>query len=674
MSDRSITVIKGIGEKRAQLFQKLGVSTVDALLYTYPRGYLDLSKPCSPADAPFGQPCALRATVATPVHEARIRRGMTLYRFTAREDGVSVKITLFNNRFAAQKIRENEEYIFYGTVTGGFLNKEMASPEILPVDKAYIRPIYHATAGLPSYVIENAVRQALVYADELSDPLPEGLRKQYHLPGIAEAICAIHFPESGAQLQKARRRLLFEELLTLQCGLQSMGTRNRSAEAVRLPDDLSEEFAEHLPFPLTGAQRRAIREAMADLQSGRQMNRLLQGDVGSGKTAVAACLCYNMAKQGHQAALMAPTEILAEQHFRSLSRLFEGTGIRVALLTGSTGAKERRETVAALADGNIGLLIGTHAILEDSVTFADLGLVITDEQHRFGVNQRKALSRKSGAPHTLVMSATPIPRTLALILYGDLDVSVLDELPSGRQPVQTRAITSEQRDVAYAFIRKQLDKGRQAYIVCPLVEESESDMASAMAYYDTLKSKVFAQYEVGLLHGRMKGKDKDAVMRRFADGEIRILVTTTVVEVGVDVPNATVMMVENADRFGLSQLHQLRGRVGRGGHKSFCILLSDSQSETARQRLQVMCNTNDGFAIAEADLAARGPGDFFGDRQHGLPTLHLADLMKDCEALTFAQSVAKQILDQDPTLSRPENLPLKEHVDAMFREFRGGLN
>ena len=673
MSPRSITELKGIGEKRARLFEKLGVTTVDALLYDFPRNYLDLSNPLSPLDAPYGEPCAIRATVSSPVHEARIRRGMTLYKFSAQEDGVTLWITLFNNPYAAKKVHENEEYLFYGTMTGGLLTREMTSPEILPVGTAYIRPIYRATAGLPSYVIERAMREALAYAHEIPDPLPLPLREKYHLPSLAMALRHVHFPETLAQLQTARRRLLFEELLTLQCGLQIMGGHERQS-GVKLLSDRSAEWEATLPFALTRAQKRCIAEAMADMTAGRQMNRLLQGDVGSGKTAVAACLAYCVIKEGHQAALMAPTEILAEQHLRSLTKLFDGTGVRLALLTGSTPAKERRTLLTALAEGGIDLLIGTHALLEPDVEFCDLALVVTDEQHRFGVKQRMALSRKTEAPHTLVMSATPIPRTLALILYGDLDVSVLDEMPAGRQPIQTRAITSEQREVAFDFIKKQLDKGRQVYIVCPLVEDNESEMQSATEYFEYIRSRAFAQYPVGLLHGRMKGKEKDDVMRRFSAGEIRILVATTVIEVGVDVPNATVMMIENADRFGLSQLHQLRGRVGRGNSKSFCILLSDSQSETVRYRLDVLCRTNDGFEIAEEDLKTRGPGDFFGDRQHGLPALRLTDLMRDCEALNFAQTVAKELVADDPALDNPENRPLRERIDAMFREYRGGLN
>lgn len=674
LTNRSITTLKGIGEKRAQLFSKLGVADVDALLYFFPRDYLDLSAPCSPLDAPFGEVCAVRATVATPVKEARIRKGMTLYRFNAVEDGITLKITLFNNPYLAQKIKENQEYIFYGTVTGGLLIREMSSPDILPVNKAYIRPIYPATSGLPSYQIENTVRQALAFADEIDDPIPYYIRKRYNLMPLATALKNIHFPESLAMLKTARRRLMFQEMLMLQCGLQVIGSRNQNTGAVVIDKDLSDEFLGRLPFSMTDAQLRAVKEAVSDMKSGRQMNRLLQGDVGSGKTAVAASLCYTVCKNGHQAALMAPTEILAEQHMESLCALFEGTGINIALLTGSTTQKKRREILFALAAGEIDLLVGTHAILEESVSFADLALVITDEQHRFGVKQRAALARKSQAPHILVMSATPIPRTLALIVYGDLAISVLDELPKGRQPIDTRLITTEKRALAFDFIKKQLEKGRQAYIVCPLIEGNDSDLVPVLEYYEKLQKDIFCNNKLGLLHGRMKSKEKENVMRGFSSGEFQLLVSTTVVEVGVDVPNATVMMIENADRFGLSQLHQLRGRVGRGSYRSYCILVSDAQNDTSLERLKVLCSTNDGFEIAEADLKSRGPGDFFGNRQHGLPTLRLTDMIQDREALIFTQQVAREILDSDPELSQAENQPLQKAMKKMFEEIKGGLN
>ena len=677
MSDKNITALNGIGEKRAQLFNKLGVFSVDDLLYNYPRDYVDMSSPYSPADAPFGEPCAVRATVIKPVVETRIRKGMTLYKFTAGADGAALKVTVFNNRFIKDKIKVGEEYIFYGSVAGRLYDREMSSPDILDSGKSYIRPIYHATAGLPSYIIENAVRQALSEADTLPDPIPLSVREKYRLPGIADAIKAIHFPENMNQLKSARRRLMFQEMLVLQCGLAYLGSAGQREAAVKLGRDYTDEFCALLPFDLTEGQKSAVADAMKDMRSGRQMNRLLQGDVGSGKTAVAACLSYSTAKNGYQSAIMAPTEILAEQHFASLSKMFDGTEVTCALLTGSTPAKQRRETLSQLKSGEIDVLIGTHAIITGDVEFGSLALVITDEQHRFGVKQRSRLVTKADAPHTLVMSATPIPRTLALLLYSDLDISVPNTVPAGRKPVETRLITSEKLPLAYDFIKRQLDKGRQAYIVCPLVEESENsdpDLKSAAEYYDELSVGEFKGYVIGLLHGKMRSKDKDAVMRRFAEGEIQLLISTTVIEVGVDVPNSTMMMIMNAERFGLSQLHQLRGRVGRGSHRSYCVLVSDSKSTTSAERLDVMCRTNNGFEISEFDLQQRGPGDFFGNRQHGLPNLRLSNMMSDCEALAFSQSVAKAILERDPRLESGENEVLRSFVKKMFSEVEGGLN
>lgn len=674
MFNKSITSLKGVGPKRAQLFEKLGVFDIDALFYFYPRSYIDLSNPLSPLEAPVDTPCAIRATVASPVKESRIRKGMTLYKFTAVEDGVTLKITIFNNKFLAQKVKENEEYIFYGSASAGLATREMSSPEIFKSGNTYIRPIYHTTNGLSSYVIESTVKSALEYADKLKDPIPDEIRVKYRLPDIVEAIKNIHFPKNQAQLKSAKRRLMFQEMLTLQCGLQYFGRGKKQNNAAKLKADFSAEFESMLSFALTNAQKKAIKQAVEDMQGSGRMNRMLQGDVGSGKTAVAASLCYTVCKNGYQAAVMAPTEILAEQHFNSFKALFDSTGINVALLTGSTTASAKREILTSLLNGDIDILIGTHAIISDAVEFKNLSLVITDEQHRFGVKQRAALTKKAEAPHVLVMSATPIPRTLALIIYGDLDLSVLDEMPAGRKPVETRLINAQKRDLAFDFISKQIKRGRQAFIVCPLIEDNESDLVSATKYFENLKKTCLGDTRLGLLHGKMSGKEKEETMKRFAKGEIDILVSTTVVEVGVDVPNASVMMIEGADRFGLSQLHQLRGRVGRGSHRSYCILVSDTQNEVTLKRLNVMCDTNDGFVIAEADLRTRGPGSFFGERQHGLPALKLSDLVEDINALQFAQDIAKDIIKRDPSLSLDEHNNLRECVEKMFGEFNGSLN
>ena len=465
----------------------------------------------------------------------------------------------------------------------------------------------------------------------------------------------------------ARRRLMFEELLTLTLGMRLMRSRNREKTGFVAKQDYTASFIRLLPFRLTGAQQRAVQAITADMQHERPMNRLLQGDVGSGKTAVAAAVIYNAVRNGMQCALMAPTEILAMQHFATLTRFFEKTGVRTALLTGSVRASEKRKIYASLRAGEIDLLVGTHALLTPDVTFKQLGLVITDEQHRFGVEQRAALGDKGQNPHILVMSATPIPRTLALMIYGDLDVSVLDELPPGRKPVKTYAVTGEKRERALGYVRDHLDKGLQGYVVCPLVEEGDTPLAAAEEYAQMLREGIFRGYGVGLLHGRMKPKEKEAAMRAFSAGEVQLLVSTTVIEVGVDVPNAVIMVIENAERFGLSQLHQLRGRIGRGKAASTCILISDAQNDEAVQRLRIMTQTNDGFRIADEDLQMRGPGDFFGARQHGLPEMKIADMLSETQLVHEAGACAEKLLERDPHLRAPEHRALRKAVVALFR-------
>ena len=513
--------------------------------------------------------------------------------------------------------------------------------------------------------------------DLLPDALPDEVRQAHHLCYVGYAYENIHFPDSPEALEIARRRLVFEELFVLACGLRLLRSRREAEHGPVCKTASLAPFYAALPFALTNAQRRAVEQAVSDMTSGRPMNRLCQGDVGSGKTMVAAACVWFAAQSGWQSALMAPTEILAHQHYENLSPLFARFGLRCALLTGSTRARERREILAGLADGSVDLCIGTHALLTEDVQYARLGLVITDEQHRFGVDQRAALSRKAGSPHMLVLSATPIPRTLALIIYGDLDVSIIDELPPGRQKVDTFAVGEKYRQRLNAFIRRQVAEGHQIFIVCPLVAEDDQlpdERKAVTAYAEKLQEEVFPDLRIAVLHGRMKAKEKEAVMAAFAAGERDILVSTTVVEVGVDVPNANLMVVENAERFGLSQLHQLRGRVGRGAAKSWCILLSDSDSEDTRRRLKVLTETNDGFKISEEDLRLRGPGDFFGQRQHGLPTLKAADLSCDVRLLDEAQSAASTLLDADPTLSEPAHTPLHRRIDRLFAANEGGLN
>ena len=524
-------------------------------------------------------------------------------------------------------------------------------------------------------MISNAVKHALtLLPEQVKDPIPYDIRMQYHLCELRYALEQIHFPDSMESMKIAKKRLVFEELFTLQLGLLELKYRKKQETSLPPFIDYTNEFFRLLPFTPTGAQKRAISEAMADmtdLKNRSPMSRLVQGDVGSGKTAVAAALCYSVIKNGVQAALMAPTEILAQQHYASISNILKNTGISVGLLTGSVTPAKKRKLIEQLQDGSIQMVIGTHALISETVAFKNLGLVITDEQHRFGVAQRSLLAEKGNHPHMLVMSATPIPRTLALIIYGDLDISVLDELPPGRQTIETYAISSRKRARALQYIRTHLDAGQQAYIICPLVEESTNDMASVVQYANALQTETFPDKVIGILHGKMKPKEKDTVMTAFANGKIDVLVSTTVVEVGVDVPNAVIILIENAERYGLSQLHQLRGRVGRGTMKSTCILVSDAQNEEAVARLKILCSTSDGFRIADEDLRLRGPGDFFGEKQHGLPDLKIANMAEDMEVLKEAQSAARHVLSHDPKLEQPEHRGLKGQVKRLFSVFGG---
>ena len=678
LSSLDIQNLKGVGERRAELFRKLGAPTVGALLRFYPRAYEDWSRPVSIAAAPFGEICVIRATVVRAPVEHRIRKGMTLYKLTVTDGETDLEVTLFNNPFGAQALRQGKTFLFRGRAEGTLTRRTMSSPAFLPEEQTTgIRAVYPQTEGLSLRMITSAVEQALgLLPESVRDPLPQPLCKQYGLCPLRDAIVQVHRPSDFEALQEARRRLAFEELLELQLGLFAAKSGVRGCAGFTVLRDCSEEFFARLPFCPTQAQRRAVHEATEDLCGGRPMSRLIQGDVGSGKTAVAAALCYTVAKNGGQCALMAPTEILAAQHFRTLSALLEPAGISCTLLTGSLSAEEKRLRCDKLESGKAAVAVGTHALLSNPVHFQRLGLVITDEQHRFGVVQRAALAQKGNHPHLLVMSATPIPRTLALMIYGDLDVSVLDELPPGRQKIDTFLIGGEKRERAFAFLRRHLQQGEQAYVVCPLVEESEQAPAlkSAQAYCAELSQGMLQGCRVGLLHGRMKAQEKDDVMRRFAAGELQALVSTTVIEVGVDVPNATVLVVENAERFGLSQLHQLRGRVGRSSQKSCCILISDAKNEETLQRLRVMTETGDGFRIAEEDLRLRGPGDFFGARQHGLPALQVADLQADLQLLRQAQQAAQEIVQRDPELALPEHRLLRAQVRRMFEQQGSALN
>ena len=667
LNEFNIQYIKGVGEKRARLFNKLGIFSVADLIHFYPRKYQDWNNCTSVIDAPEGENVAIKATMITPVRENLIRKGLTLYKCNFSDGQTVIHVTIFNNKYLAKALRTFDEYILFGKVDKSFTGAFMSSPQIEKAETAQgIHPIYSATESLGSKAIAKVVKTALDKFEYFEDTLDDEIKSKYNLCSLDFAIRQIHFPSNHKNIETARRRLIFEELLTLQLGLLKLRNKKDTSNNFIIKEDFTEEFLSLLPFTLTNAQSGAIADCVGDMQSAKTMNRLIQGDVGSGKTAVAAAAMFTVIKNGYQTAMMAPTEILATQHFESLSKLFENTNLRIALLTGSTKAKEKREIKSALMEGEIDLIIGTHALIQNDVEFKNLALVVTDEQHRFGVEQRASLAMKSASPHLMVMSATPIPRTLGLIIYGDLDISILNELPAGRKQIRTDVVDSSYHQRIYNFIKKNVDEGRQAYIVCPLVEESESELISAKEYADELSAQHFQGYKLALLHGKMKAKDKDSVMQSFANGETDILVATTVVEVGVDVPNATIMLIENAERFGLSQLHQLRGRVGRGSEQSYCILVSDSKGEASKERLEVMKNTSDGFKIADYDLKTRGPGDFFGKRQHGLPNLVIADMLEDMETLMESQQCAKEMLSADPKL---DSYPLLcEQISDMFRK------
>ncbi len=665
----SVLSVSKIGEKRAALYSKLGIQTVNDLIHHFPRSYVDFTNARPISHYRIGDTATVSGTILEKYPPQRIRGGKMIFKAVAsdNESGTFI-VTFFNNKYAFASLKEGENYIFYGKLSGVPYYPEFIAPIFVQGQKGkFMQPNYPLTAGLSNKMIAANVRDAL---DSLGDTpcscLPEWILEKEGLENNLTAFNDIHFPKNMNDAADARRLFTLEEVLCLQLGMSGMKRKARKPSNFALTDSDVSPFIDSLPFNLTNAQRNAIDTAVRDMQSGKSMNRLLQGDVGSGKTAVAAALFYLTAKNGGQAAFMAPTEILAEQHYATLSKMLESFGVKVNLLTGSTKAREKREIISSAESGETAVLCGTHALIEKDVSFKNLALVITDEQHRFGVSQRASLISKGIYPHTLVMSATPIPRSLALTIYGDLDISVLGELPLGRKEIKTYLIDTEKRTRALEFVRKEIKSGNQAYIVCPAVEESEMDIESAVEYSEKL-ANYLADCRIGLLHGKMKAAEKDTVMTAFRERELDILVSTTVIEVGVDVPNATVMMVENADRFGLSQLHQLRGRVGRGSAQSHCILVSDSKSQGARERLSVMVKTSDGFEIAKKDLELRGPGDFFGDRQHGLPVLKSADLLSDSRILEKAQKYSAEILKKDPVLSLPEHADLKQRVNSLFK-------
>ncbi len=666
---KSISKLKGVGEKRSLAYEKLGVSTPYDLLYHLPRHYIDYTSPETIADAAFGETAVLKLTITSKLPPQHIRRGFSIYKAIATDGTDDITIVFYNNNYVFDTLMKGKEYCMSGKISGTMIRKEILSPNIIPADsKELIRPVYHLTTGLTINRIAADARSAIdIFKNEPFEWMPEWIIAEHGLMRLQDALPEIHFPSSMESALVARRRLAFDELLELQLGLSMYKKKAVCDTACEM--DVNTDmtgFFSALPFDMTNSQKEAVQVICTDLSKSTPMNRLLQGDVGSGKTAVAAAACCFTVKNDMQCALMAPTEILAVQHYHTLSKLLTPLGIKVDLLTGSVKSKERKAAISSAANGETGVLVGTHAIFQKDVEFSKLALVITDEQHRFGVAQRSQLAEKGGTPHKLVMSATPIPRTLALIIYGDLDISVLKELPGGRKPIKTYAVTGKLRERSYNFIISELKAGRQAYIVCPMIEENEQSLQAASSYAEDIAKNAFSDYRVGLLHGKLSAKDKDAVMESFQKHDIDLLVCTTVVEVGIDVPNATVMLIENSDRFGLSQLHQLRGRVGRGEHQSYCILMTDHVTEESKQRLRLMSSTTDGFKIAEEDLKMRGPGDFFGERQHGLPPLKIADLTKDMLLFEETQKLTLEILEKDPELMLPENRPLRLEVLRLF--------
>ena len=675
-----VTILKGVGEAKAKLFANLNIFTLGDLICHFPRGYEDRTKLVTISELSPDIPACFRATVMNNPRTAHIRKGLDMTKVQLADTTGRLNVTFFNNRFAAGQLEYGREYIFYGAVSGDFVGYNMTNPVFENPDSPglttrRVLPIYPLTAGLTNAAVGKTVLQALAVCDPPAEILPEAVRAEYGILPAEEAYHAIHQPRDMEQAVQAKKRLIFEEFFVFSAGLSLMRSSRAEKKCTPYHNFNMKPFYGSLPFALTGAQSRAVEEILSDFRSGKPMNRLVQGDVGSGKTMVAAAAAYCAAGNGAQTALMAPTEILAEQHYASLSKLFAPLGITVDLLTGSMTVRQKREARERLASGETQVVVGTHALLTDATRFLRLGLVIADEQHRFGVAQRSKLSEKGEDPHLLVMSATPIPRTLALLMYGDLDVSILDELPPGRQTVETFLVGESYRARINAFIRKQVAEGHQCFVVCPAVEENqELGVKAASAWAETLQQTVFPDLRIALLHGQMKGAEKEAAMAAFARGEADVMVATTVIEVGVDVPNATLMVIEDADRFGLSQLHQLRGRVGRGKAKSYCILTSHNRNPETLQRLKALCKTNDGFRIAEEDLKLRGPGDFFGSRQSGLPAFRVGDLSCDLATLKQAQTASAQLIDAHGTEDTPEARALRERIGELFSRAEGTMN
>lgn len=677
LQKKSIKYVKGVGETRLALFEKLGIRTLYDLITYFPKDYEDRSRIKNIADLEDGEICSFEGTIVSNVSEARPRRGMVISKVSIQDSTGKITAVWFNQQYVKKSISLGSNYIFYGKTNRKMNKLQIVNPVFELINDNTLRkslkilPVYPTTKNLGQNIIRTVILEALKALDniELEDVLPLKIREKHNLLGLTNSLKQIHFPENFTEKENARYRLVYQELFMLQLGLlnyKSLATNSGKGISFYKPSEM-ETFLNSLPFELTAAQKKVLEEVEQDMERDNVMNRLVQGDVGSGKTIIAVLALFKAVKCGYQGALMVPTEILAEQHFKSIKPLFDKFNITVELLSSSQPKKLKQSVFEGLSSGAINVVIGTHALIEDTVEFQKLGLVVTDEQHRFGVRQRTILAEKGSNPDVLVMTATPIPRTLALILYGDLDISIIDQLPPGRKPIKTYSVTEAMRERINNFIREKVHEGRQVYIVCPLVEESEEiDAKSAVVTAEDIGNNVFKDLKVGIIHGKMKSSEKEAIMKNFVSGEISILVSTTIIEVGVNVPNATLMVIENAERFGLAQLHQLRGRVGRGSEQSYCVLFNQSKSQVSRERMKIMSQSNDGFVISEKDLEIRGPGDFFGTKQHGLPELKIANLYRDIEVLKQAQESARELLELDPGLG--ENIGLKRYLADYFGE------